>query len=283
MQKNFLEILREVRAQRHPCAVATVIETTGSSSAKASSKAVIDEAGRVLAGWIGGGCAESMTCSQALECMKTGETAILDIDLDSETLGAGMPCGGSMRVYVEPVLPRPVMWLMGHGRVAECLCQLGDLQGFEPVVMDPLVDSVRYPDASRLIRDDPTYEQLQPERDDCVVVATQHKGDHRSLLRALRSEAGYIALIASTKRARLVLDYLRSQGASEEDLARVRAPAGLDLGARTPEEIALSVVAEMVLVRRRGRGGLMRERLARDLADRPRAVAAGGGGASCPG
>jgi xanthine dehydrogenase accessory factor len=283
MQKDVLEVLTEIRAQRRPCAVATVIETTGSSSAKASSKAVIDETGRVLAGWIGGGCAESMTCSQALECMKTGETAILDIDLDSETLGAGMPCGGSMRVYVEPVLPRPVLWLMGHGRVAECLCQLGDLQGFEPVVIDPLVDTVRYPDAARLIRDDPTYDQLQPQREDFVVVATQHKGDHRSLLRALRSEAGYIALIASTRRARLVLDYLRQQGASEEDLARVRAPAGLDLGARTPEEIALSVVAEMVLVRRGGRGGLMRERLGREPREKPQPVAAGGTGATCTG
>jgi xanthine dehydrogenase accessory factor len=282
-KKDVLEVLIEMRARKRPCAIATVIETTGSSSAKPSSKAIIDATGRVVAGWVGGGCAESMTCSQALECIKTGATAILDLDLDSEVLGAGMPCGGSMRVYIEPVLPRPALWLMGHGRIAESLCQMADLQGFEIVVIDPLADAPRYPAAARLVRDDPMYEQLQPQQDDFVVVATQHKGDHRSLLRALRSEARYLALIASAKRSRLVLDYLRQEGVSEQDLLRLRAPAGLDLGARTPEEIALCVVAEMVLVRRGGRGGLMRERLAQEPAERPRPMAAGAIGASCGG
>jgi xanthine dehydrogenase accessory factor len=261
MAKDIVEVIRDMQAVGKPFAVATVVETVGSVSAKTASKAVIDHQGRVVAGWVGGGCAESTTCNQALVCLESGETAIIDIDLNDEMLGAGMPCGGSMRVYVEPVLPRPTLWIMGHGRVAECLCLMGDLLGLKVVVNDPGVAWEQYPNASRLITDDLDYEQLQPARGDFVVIATQHKGDHESMQRALASQADYIALIASRKRSRLVLDYLRQEGCGEAEIARVMAPAGLDLGARTPEEIALCVISEIVLVRRGGSGLRMRDKL----------------------
>ena len=261
MARDIFDVIQELRSAGRPFAVATVVETVGSVSAKTSSKAVIDEGGRLVAGWVGGGCAESATCHKAVECMESGETAVLEIDLDDEVLGAGMPCGGHMRVYVEPVLPRPALWIMGHGRVAEVLCGMGDMLGLEVVVNDPLVDRERYPAASRLITDDPDYEALAPGPEDFVVIATQHKGDHESLKRALASRARYIALIASRKRSRLVLDFLRAEGFGEEQLERVMAPSGLDLGARTPEEIALCVMSEIVLVRRGGTGVRMRDKL----------------------
>jgi len=261
MAKEIIDVVMEMRAKREPYAVATVVETEGSASAKTGAKAVIDHNGRVVAGWVGGGCAESTTCHTALECMKSGRTTVIDIDLDDEVLGAGMPCGGSMRVYVEPVLPKPTLWIMGHGRVAECLCMLGDLMGLTVVVNDSMVDRGRYPAAAQLITDDINYAQLTPVADDFVVIATQHKGDHQSMKRALASQAGYIALIASRKRSRLVLDYLRQEGFDEAAMARVMAPAGIDLGARTPEEIALSVISEIVMKRRAGSGMHMRDRL----------------------
>src|SRR5690349_11229711 len=108
----------------------------------------------------------------------------------------GMPCGGSMRVYVEPFLPPPTLWLLGHGRVAQCVCSIGALMGFAVVVDDPLADSEHYPDAVRLLTDDMDYGELAPGPADFVVIATQHKGDHQSMQRALRSGAGHIALIA---------------------------------------------------------------------------------------
>jgi xanthine dehydrogenase accessory factor len=259
--KDILDVMLEMRALGRPYAVATVVETQGSVSAKTGAKAVIDHEGRVVAGWVGGGCAESTTCYQALQCIAKEQTALVDIDMNDEVLGVGMPCGGSMRVYVEPILPKPTLWLMGHGRVAECLCLLGDLMGLAVVANDPLVTADKYPAASRLITHDAEYAELTPLQGDFVVIATQHKGDHRSMQRALRSNAGYIALIASRKRSRLVLEYLRKEGFSEEDLVRVRAPAGLDLGARTPEEIALCVISEMVLVRRHAGGMPMRDAL----------------------
>jgi xanthine dehydrogenase accessory factor len=261
MAKDIFDVIRDLRGRGRHFAVATVVETRGSVSAKTSSKAVIDQEGRVVAGWVGGGCAESATCHQALACMKSGETAILEVDLDDEVLGAGMPCGGHMRVYVEPVLPRPVLWIMGHGRVAECLCQMGDLMGLDVVVNDPGADKERFPQAQRLITDDPDYGALRPASGDYVLIATQHKGDHESMKRALGSGAGYIALIASRRRSLLVFDYLRAEGVPEKELARVMAPSGLDLGAKTPEEIALCVMSEIVLVRRGGTGLRMREKL----------------------
>jgi xanthine dehydrogenase accessory factor len=264
MTRDIFDVIQELRAGGSPFAVATVVETEGSVSAKTASKAVIDYRGRMVAGWVGGGCAESTTCSTALECMESGETAVIDIDLDDEMLGAGMPCGGSMRVYVEPLLPRPTLWIMGHGRVAECLCLMGDLLGLKVVVNDPGVEPDQYPKATRLITDDLDYEQLQPGPGDFVVIATQHKGDHESIRRALSSRADYIALIASRKRSRLVLDYLRQEGIGEHQLKRVMAPSGLDLGARTPEEIALCVISEIVLVRRGGSGLRMRDTLGQE-------------------
>jgi xanthine dehydrogenase accessory factor len=273
MAKEILDVLLEMRARGRPYAVATVVETAGSVSAKTGAKAVIDPDGRVVAGWVGGGCAESTTCHAALECLKSAMTTVIDIDLNDEVLGAGMPCGGSMRVYIEPVLPRPALWIMGHGRVAECLCQLGDVLGFRVIVNDLGVDPEHYPAASRLITDDIDYRQLQPATGDYVVIATQHKGDHESLKQALGSAAGYIALIASRKRSRLVLDHLREAGFDAAALQRVMAPAGLDLGARTPEEIALCVLSEMVLVRRNGSGLRMRDTL---YAEARKSRAAGG-------
>jgi xanthine dehydrogenase accessory factor len=264
MAKEIIDVVMEMRAKHEPFAVATVVETEGSSSAKTGAKAVIDHDGHVVAGWVGGGCAESTTCHTALECIKTGQTTVIDIDLNDEVLGAGMPCGGSMRVYVEPVLPKPTLWIMGHGRVAECLCQLGDLMGLNVVVNDPMVNRSHYPAAAQLINDDMDYSQLAPAADDYVVIATQHKGDHQSMRRALSSQAGYIALIASRKRSRLVLDYLRQEGFDETAMARVMAPAGIDIGARTPEEIALSVMTEIVMKRHAGSGAHMRDSLMRE-------------------
>ncbi|MGH2928185.1 MAG: XdhC family protein [Solirubrobacteraceae bacterium] len=259
----------DLRTRNAPFALATVIEIEGSVSAKTGAKALIGGDGRVLAGWVGGGCAESTVCHTALDCLRVGEGRVITLDMNDEVLGTGMPCGGSMRVYVEPVLPRPTLWILGHGRVAECLCAIGAMMDLEIVVDDPLVDRAHYPAAARLLTEDMDYGELEPGADDYVVIATQHKGDHQSMQRALRSAVRYVALIASRKRSRLVLDYLRAEGFGEDDMARVHAPAGLDLAPRTPEEIALAVLSEIVMLRRGGNGTPARDRLRAEPARRP--------------
>jgi xanthine dehydrogenase accessory factor len=259
--RDVLDTMTRLRDWREPFAVATVIETNGSVSAKTGSKAVIGRDGRVAAGWVGGGCAEGTVCHTALGTLETGESTIVDLDLNDEVLGTGMPCGGTMRVFIEPVRPKPRLWLLGHGKVAETLCAIGAIMGFELVVDDPMADAAHYPQAAQLLADDFDYRRLDPQAEDSVVIATQHKGDHESMARCLRSPVAYIALIASRKRSKLVIDYLRDQGFDEAALARVYAPAGLDLGARTPEEIALSVLSEMVMLRRKGSGTPRRQEM----------------------
>jgi xanthine dehydrogenase accessory factor len=252
---DLLDLMVALQARREAFALATVVETEGSASAKPGAKALISDRGELLTGWVGGGCAESAVREVALGCLRSGTPTIIELDLNDEVLGIGMPCGGSMRVFVEPVLPRPSFWILGHGRVAECLCRFAVTVGFRVVVSDtPAPDPARFPDAEEIIGEDYDYARLTPRAGDAVVIATQHKGDHLSAVRALRSPAGYIAIVASGKRARLVLEYLSDQGFSEEELAHIHAPAGLDFGAETPEEIALSVISEAVMLRRGGSG-----------------------------
>ena len=271
MAKEFLDYLVLIRQQNVPYAVATVIDVAGSTSAKTGSKALIDQDGRVVTGWVGGGCAESTACHAAQCSIVSGETSIIEIDLDDEVLGAGMPCGGHMRVFIEPFIPKPSIWIMGHGAVAEHLCHLADLMGLSVIVNDSMAEREKFPDAARLISDDIDYSLLTPTAQDFVVIATQHKGDHESISRALASDARYIALIASRKRSRLVLDYLRQKKFSDSDIGRVMAPCGLDIGARSPAEIALSVISEIVLVRRQASGIRMRDTLHREVPS-PKAV-----------
>lgn len=128
-------------------------------------------------------------------------------------------------------------------------------------VIDHGADPSRYPTADAVIRDDWNYGQLTPHADDFVVVATQHKGDHQSMKQALTTQVRYIALIASRKRARLVLKYLREDGVNDMDLLRIHAPAGFDLGARTPEGIALSVISEIIACANSGNGAPKRQAL----------------------
>jgi xanthine dehydrogenase accessory factor len=242
----------ELAGQEKPFAIATVVRVEGSSSAQRGSQALIDAEGKVLLGWVGGGCAESAVRSEALRCIASGLPQLITLDLSAEELGVGMPCGGRMEVFIEPVLPKPELLIVGHGRIAETLARLGDLMGFTITVNDPAADRTAFPQAHRIVTEDFDLTETAISPNTFIVIATQHKRDHLWLKKALEGNAAYVALIASRFRARLVLDYLAAEGVPAEKISRVCAPAGLDLGAVTPEEIALSIVSQMVALRRRG-------------------------------
>ncbi|MCZ6601882.1 MAG: XdhC family protein [Planctomycetota bacterium] len=258
-QTEFFKKVYELSAREEPFVVATVVKTEGSSSARAGAKAIIVEDGRTIFGWVGGGCAESTVLEESLAAFKDGNTRMVHLDLQDEILGVGMPCGGTMEVYVEPFLPRPPLVIVGHGRIAEMLASLGTQMGFSVTVDDPLATEEKFPSADRLIREDADLSALPVQPRSFVVIATQHRSDDVALRRALDGKAGYIALVASRKRTKIVFDTLIGQGVSQEQLESVRAPAGLDIGARTPEEIALSILSQIVLVRRGGTGESMGE------------------------
>jgi xanthine dehydrogenase accessory factor len=237
-----------------PYAVATVVRVEGSSSARRGSKAIIDPFGKLLLGWVGGGCAESAVKSEALKSIETGKPRMITVDMTDEQLGVGMPCGGIMDIFVEPVLPKPELLLIGHGRITETLATLGHLMGFSVTVNDPAAERDSFPQADRLVTEDFDLTETPVGPNSFVVIATQHKRDHLWLQKALQGNAAYIALIASHHRAALVVDFLRAEGLSEDKVARVRSPAGLDLGASTPEEIALSVMSQIIALKRGGQG-----------------------------
>jgi xanthine dehydrogenase accessory factor len=252
MLSDFYRQASELTTQGHPFAMATVVGVEGSSSARRGSKAIIDSAGKLLTGWVGGGCAESAVRSEALKSLLTGRPRMITVDMSDEHLGVGMPCGGKMDIFIEPVLPQPELLIVGHGRIAETLAALGNLMDFRVTVNDPAAEAADFPLAEKIVTEDFDLTETPIGSNTFVVIATQHKRDHLWLQKALEGNAAYIALIASRHRAKLVLEYLRMGGVPDEKIATVSAPAGLDLGAASPQEIALSVMSQMVAQRRGG-------------------------------
>jgi xanthine dehydrogenase accessory factor len=252
MPSEFYSTAADLTSKGESFATATVVRVEGSSSARRGSKALIDAQGKLLVGWIGGGCAESAVRSEALTCIETERPRMITVDMSDEQLGVGMPCGGTMDIFIEPVLPRPELLIVGHGRIAETLATLGDLMGFRITVNDPAAEQASFPQAEKLVTDDFDLTATPVGPKTFVVIATQHKQDHLWLQMALEGNAAYVALIASRHRAGLVLDYLRAAGISDEKIGTVYAPAGLHLGAATPEEIALSIISQMTAIRRGG-------------------------------
>jgi xanthine dehydrogenase accessory factor len=158
--------------------------------------------------------------------------------------------GGTLEIYVEPNLPAPVLWVAGTTPIAGALVALGAASGYAVTLFDPIADAGAFPDAGRVLSDT-DLASIDPEATPFVVVATQGQWDEEALASALRRDARYVGLVASPTRAAAVRAWLRDEaGLADDRLAALRAPAGMDLGAETPEEIALSILAELVQVRR---------------------------------
>jgi xanthine dehydrogenase accessory factor len=252
MSKAFFNTLAELSERDAPFVVATVVKIEGSASAKPGAKSIIDADGKTVFGWVGGGCAESAVREEALASLKDGQTRVIPLDLDDEVLGVGMPCGGIMEVYIEPFLPPPRLVIVGHGRIAEVLATLAHLLNFSVTVVDSAATKESFPMAERLITDGLDFSGIGKGTNTYVVVATQHKNDHLSIKKSLEIEAAYIALVASRKRSELVFSYLLDEGIDPEELSKIHAPAGIDLGGTSPEEIAFSVMSEILAVHRGG-------------------------------
>lgn len=251
--RDFVRHLAGLVEAGEPAVVATVISTEGSASARPGAKAVLDGQGNRIFGWVGGGCAETAVRDEALRALADGRPRTLRLDLDDEVLGVGMPCGGYMDIYVEPLLPQAELLVLGHGVIAETLAAMGSLLEMRVTVNDALATPDRFPGADELIAEDPEYAKVTPGAQTSVVITTQHRSDYEALATVLRHEPAYVGLVASPKRSALLFERLREDGFTADALRRVHAPAGLDLGTDTPQEIALSIVSEIVQLRK-GRG-----------------------------
>ncbi len=250
---EFAKRLGELVESGREFAVCTVIEVVGSASARPGAKAIVDSTGRHLWGWVGGGCAETLVADESVAAIRDRRPRIVEVDLDDEVLGVGMPCGGHMRVYIEPVLPEPRLLILGHGLIAETVASIAKLLDFHLTVNDPLASVDTFPGADVRVEDDPDYAKAECGPQTFVVITTQHKSDYEALSRVLRQRPAYVGLVASRKRSALLLERLYEDGFTPEELRRVSAPCGLDLGAGTPQEIGLAIFSE-ILQQLRGAG-----------------------------
>lgn len=253
LHKDLFKSIAELKASNTPFAIATVIQVQGSSSGKLGDKAIYNEAGERILGWIGGACVENRVAATARESYLDGTPRIINIDLDSDTMDMGIPCGGKMAVIVEPQLSAPVMLIRGMGRVTEVLAQLGDLLNYRVMVQTSAEEADRYPGAEKIITEPLEIEDLDFSVD-YYVLGTHHRDDDKVSLKALQMGVPYVAVVASKKKTGIIIDYLQEKGATDEQLQRFHAPAGLDLKAKAAEEIALSIMSEIVMHHNGGSG-----------------------------
>jgi len=261
---DILRIISSRKAAGQPFAVATVVRTVAATAAKAGAKAVILPDGSMSEGWIGGGCARAAVLKAAHEALADGKPRLVSVQppdaLQDQGVASGderagvhfagnmCPSRGTMDVFVEPVLPQPQLIVCGSSPVAAAIAALGRRVGFTVTVCAPASEQAELADADRRI------EGYALPADEAgaryVVVSTQGKGDEAALQAALSIDADYVAFVGSRKKAAALKAALAARGIAPARLDRLKAPAGLDLGAITPDEIALSILAEIVAVRR---------------------------------
>jgi xanthine dehydrogenase accessory factor len=246
-------------ASGKPYVVATVVRAEAPTSAKAGDRAILDESG-LLAGWIGGGCAKPAVTSNAAEALQDGRPRLIRIskdidDLESDIIGYLMTChsGGTLDIFIRPVMPKELLVIIGHTAIAEALCELASTCGYDVTVAAPGGNRERFSGASDWIESFDGVSGIL-RRPAAIVVATQGSGDARGLESALALDADYIGLIASPKKTARLKEALEQRGCDKEAIARIDGPAGIYIGAAAPEEVAVSVLAELVQRRRLGTG-----------------------------
>lgn len=243
MIDEFLRHSQELRSRREPYAHAIVVRHGKPISGKPGDKAIIHQDGS-LHGWIGGGCTHPIVVKEALQALREGKPRMIAVNPSGSTTPLDgvvqyeMTChsGGALDVYIEPVLPEPQVLVLGSSPVGRHLKNLAREIGYFVPEEVPTSCCSGGPDLQRMNLAGPVF----------VVVATQGEDDELALEEALKTDAPYVAFVGSRKKASALQDYLRRQGIPEPRLAELRTPAGLDLSAQTPAEIALSVLAEII-------------------------------------
>ncbi len=256
--EDIIDCMAQMKGDRQPFALATVVRTENATSAKVGAKAVVRTDGSMI-GWVGGGCTRNAVRKAAMQALLDGRARMIRVrpagaeagDEAVEEFANACLSGGTIELFVEPILPRPSLLIAGGSPTARALCDLRRRSGFVVTVAAGPEDLKHFPEADARIEGFDLTRDLRAASS-FVVVATQGKRDRQALSAALRSGAGYVAFIGSRKKTAKLKEQLAARGVDPEKLEALHAPAGLDLGAVTPEEIALSVLAEIVQERRKG-------------------------------
>ncbi|MBC6492327.1 XdhC family protein [Flavihumibacter stibioxidans] len=255
MLDQFLNTCQDLRRKQEPFSLAIVVKREAPSSGKTGDKAIINKFGEII-GWVGGGCVRAILIKESEEAMKTGKSRLVRIgrgisnNQQEGVMEYKMTCQseGTVEVFIEPVLPLPHLVVMGKTAIAKALVKFGKLAGYRvtAIAEDAKIDTFEKPD--ELIT---RYhlEQVKTTPASCIVVATQGEEDEAAMEQALGKEHAYIGFVASQKKGQSMLEYLRSSGLNEERIAAIKTPAGLDINAKTPEEVAISILAEIISVK----------------------------------
>ena len=251
--KDLFKKISKLESDEIPYAIASVYQVHGSSSGKVGDKALFDEQGKRIIGYIGGGCIENRVAATAKESLIDGIPKTIEIDLDSDEMGMGIPCGGYMSVIVEPQMLSKTLLIRGMGGLTEILCEMASLLKFKVVVQTSEQEKERYPSSAKIITNELDLEDIDFHID-YFILATHHRNDDRISLEALKKGIPYVGVVASVKKTGIILDYLKLNGVTEKELEHFYAPTGLELNAKTPEQIALSILSEMVMLANGGSG-----------------------------
>lgn len=252
MYEEIFQKVNELIAKGETFAIATIVRTHGSTPRKPGAKMIILKDGSTF-GTIGGDCVESGTTAEALGAIKEGKSRTAGMTLEEEELGGvGMKCGGGVEVYIEVVNPTPKLLIIGGGHVGIQVARLGREAGFSVTVIDPSAKEENFKSVT-LIPEfvDKGISKVEITPQTYIVITTGHKYDEAALKAVIGSKAVYIGMVGSRKKAVTIHRKLLDEGVSEEKLNQVHLPIGLDIGAETPEEIAVSIIAEMIKERRK--------------------------------
>jgi xanthine dehydrogenase accessory factor len=261
-----LDLVAQMKAAERAFVLATVVRTVSVTAAKAGAKAIIAADGTIVAGWIGGGCAKGAVLKAAREALADGEPRMVSVQPENLLAELGVSAGesrdgirfatnmcpskGTMDIFVEPVLPHPSLVILGASPVALSLAAQARVLGYHVTLAAPAADLTAPPDADTIIDGYQLGELNDAKR--FVVVSTQGKGDEAALRAAVATRADYHAFVGSRRKMASLRAKLLAEDASAAAIDDFKAPAGLDLGAITPEEIAMSILAEITRERRRG-------------------------------
>jgi len=250
----FEEIVRMRKAGERG-ALATIVHTNGSIPSYESSRMLVREDGSI-AGTIGGGCVEAEVWAAAKDVMHAEQPRKMTFNLNHEAqYDAGLICGGTLEIFVEPILPQPTLYIFGGGHVSLGVARVASAAGFAVGVADDraaFANAERFPMAGDLYTTyEDAFEKIRPNASSYLLIVTRgHKDDMRVLAWAVRTDARYIGMIGSKRKVLSVYKALEREGHKAEEFQRVHAPVGLDIGALSPEEIAVSITAELIAVRR---------------------------------
>ena len=254
----FEEIVRLRRAGKR-AALATIVHTNGSIPSYESSRMLVREDSSI-AGTVGGGCVEAEVWAAAKEVIRSEAPRKMTFNLNNEaSYDSGLICGGTLEIFVEPILPQPVLYIFGGGHVSMAVAQAAQAAGFAIGVIDDretFANAERFPMAREIYTSyEEAFTRLQPTAASYLVIVTRgHKDDMRVLAWAVGTDARYIGMIGSKRKVLSVYKALEKEGLPAEKFERVHAPVGLEIGALTPEEIAVSITAELIAVRRNATG-----------------------------